>query len=95
MTHRGQRPNLYFYRDNHQLEIDLLFKRGNNQIGVEIKSSATLQTSFNKSLIKINKKVLPLDEKHVVCGGEVTRHYSSGVTTRNFRATSEIVAGEQ
>ena len=95
MTHRGQRPNLYFYRDNHQQEIDLLFKRGDRQIGVEINSSATLQTSFIKSLNSIGEKVMPLDKKHLVYSGDETRRYSSGVMVRNFRSTFEIVAGEQ
>ena len=94
MTNRGQRPNLYFYRDNHRQEIDLLFKRGDRQVGVEIKSSTTLQTSFIKSLNSIDEKVLPMDEKHLVYSGDESRRYSSGVVTRNFRSTFEIVTGE-
>lgn len=93
MTHRGQRPNLYFYRDNHQHEIDLLFNREGNQIGIEIKSAATLQTSFIKSLNRLDEKVLPLDEKHLVYSGNETRSYSSGVTAINFKSTFEIMTG--
>ncbi len=93
MTHRGMRPNLYFYRDNHQHEIDLLFKRDNKQVGIEIKSAATLQPSFFKSLNKLDEKVLPLDEKHLVYSGNETRGYSSGVTAVNFKSTSEVVTG--
>lgn len=93
ITHRGQRSNLHFYRDNHNKEIDLLFKRDGRQIGIEIKSSATLQKAFLKSLNNIDEKVMPLDEKHLVYSGNETRNYSSGVKARNFRAMSEIMIG--
>ena len=91
ITHRGQRPNLHFYRDNHNQEIDLLFKRDGRQIGIEIKSSATLQSSFLKSLNNIDKKVMSLDEKYLVYSGDETRSYSSGVKASNFRLVSEIM----
>ncbi len=94
MTHRGQRPNLHFYRDNHKQEIDLLFKRDNRQVGVEIKSSATLNPSFIKILNRIDEKVMPLDEKYLVYSGNVTRSYSSGVKAINFKSTFEIVTRE-
>ena len=91
MTHRGQRPNLYFYRDNHKQGIDLLFNRDEHRIGVEIKSSAALNASFNKSLDLIDEKVIPLDEKRLIYSGNETRRYSSGVIASNFRSTYEIV----
>ncbi len=93
ITHRGQRPNLHFYRDNHKQEIDLLFKRDGKQVGIEIKSSATLQSSFLKSLNTIDEKVMPLDEKHLVYSGDETRRYSSGVTARNFKSVADIMVG--
>lgn len=91
MTNRGKRPNFYFYRDNHQQEIDLLFEREGQWIGIEIKSAATLQNSFNKSLNLIDDKVFPLGEKYVVYSGDETRHYSSGVTAVNFKSIHNIV----
>lgn len=93
ITHRGKRPNLHFYRDNHNKEIDLLFKRDGKQIGIEIKSSATLQSAFLKSLNNIDEKVIPLNEKHLVYSGDETRHYSSGVKASNFRTISKIMIG--
>ena len=92
MTHYGQRPNLYFYRDNHKQEIDILFKRGEHMIGVEIKSSATLHQTFLKTLNKIDKTVLSLDKNFVVYSGEESRHYSSGVTAVNFKSVGEIIS---
>jgi len=94
MIHRGQRPNVFFYRDNHQQEIDLLFKRDDHQIGIEIKSSATLQNAFLKNLNKIDEKVIKLDEKYVIYSGNDTRQYSSGVKAINFGSAFNIVAGK-
>jgi len=92
-THRGERPDLFFYRDNHKQEIDLLFKRDNQSIAIEIKSSATLQTSFANSLKKIDEKVMSLNEKYVVYSGNDTRRYSDGVVAMNFRCMADIMAG--
>jgi len=95
MTNRGQRPNMFFYRDNHKQEIDLLFKRDDHQIGIEIKSSATLHISFMKSLNLIDEKVIKLDKKYLVYSGQKTQTYSSGVIAMNFRSAFEISAGKR
>ncbi len=47
-ANQGKEPNLYFYRDNHGNEVDVIIKRGEHLIPIEIKSTAT----FNKSLLK-------------------------------------------
>lgn len=47
---QGLEPSLYFFRDNNQNEVDLLFKSGNNLIPIEIKSSRTFNTEFLKGL---------------------------------------------
>lgn len=91
MTHRGQRPNFNFYRDNHREEIDLLFTHENRRIGIEIKSAATLQASLMRTLNKLDEKVIPLDEKYLVYSGAETRRYSSAVTAINFKSTFEIL----
>jgi len=95
MTNRGQRPNMFFYRDNHKQEIDLLFKRDDHQIGIEIKSSATLHISFMKSLNLIDEKVIKLDKKYLVYSGQKTQTYSSGVIAMNFKSAFEISAGKR
>ena len=38
----GEKFELFFWRDNHQKEIDLIVDYGINQFGIEIKSSATV-----------------------------------------------------
>jgi predicted AAA+ superfamily ATPase len=42
----GLNLNAYFYRDNHQNEVDLVIKSGNNYTLVEIKSSQTFHNRF-------------------------------------------------
>jgi len=47
---RGIRPEVYFYRDSHGTEIDLLIRENGELIPVEIKSAATFSTDFVKGL---------------------------------------------
>lgn len=44
----GKEPHLYYYRDNHHNEIDIIVKVRNALIPIEVKSTST----FNVSLIK-------------------------------------------
>ena len=43
---------MYFYRDSHGLEIDLLLARGQKVRPIEIKTSATYNEALVKSLLK-------------------------------------------
>ncbi|GAB4228555.1 MAG: ATP-binding protein [Chlamydiales bacterium] len=45
---QGLEHRLFFYRDSHHNEIDVLFQRGHNLVPIEIKSAKT----FNKSFLK-------------------------------------------
>lgn len=47
---RGLDPNLYFYRDSHQNEVDIIIKSGHLLIPVEIKSAQTFTESFLKNV---------------------------------------------
>ncbi len=47
---RGIRPEIYFFRDSHGNEVDLLIKEKGDLIPVEIKSGATFSTDFVKGL---------------------------------------------
>ncbi|MDA3849776.1 MAG: ATP-binding protein [Spirochaetaceae bacterium] len=46
----GKEGRMYFYRDNHQHEIDLLYPRGNHYIPMEIKSSRTYKKDFLRGI---------------------------------------------
>jgi len=47
---RGIRPEVYFFRDSHGTEIDLLIREKGELVPVEIKSAATFSTDFVKGL---------------------------------------------
>lgn len=47
---QGKQGNLYFFRDNHQHELDLILKVGNQFYGIEIKSAQTFHPEFNRNL---------------------------------------------
>lgn len=49
-NNRALEPNLYFFRDSHQNEVDLIVKQGHDLIPIEIKSSQTFNKSFLKGL---------------------------------------------
>jgi predicted AAA+ superfamily ATPase len=44
------RPELFFYRDTHGNEVDLVIKKARNLIPVEIKSAATFTPDFLKGI---------------------------------------------
>ncbi len=46
----GKESNLYFYRDSNQKEVDLLMKRNDGLVGVEIKSAMTYNSDFERVL---------------------------------------------
>ena len=46
----GKEGRLYFYRDHHQNEIDLLYPEGNAYVPIEIKSSRTYRKDFLKGI---------------------------------------------
>ena len=48
--HRGQEPDLYFWRDSNGREVDLILECGNRQIPVEIKAGQTVRAEALKGL---------------------------------------------
>lgn len=47
---RGRRPDLYFFRDTHGNEVDLVLRQGTRLVPVEIKSAATFTPDFLKGI---------------------------------------------
>ena len=86
---RARTPNLYFFRDSHGNEIDLLHAAGRELIGVEVKSSATYHPSFKKELARFHADVAPLERRYVVYNGE--RHeFSDGTQAVPFEETHAL-----
>lgn len=49
-VNRGLDPQLYYYRDNHKNEVDVIFKSSNRLIPIEIKAAQTFSQDFLKGL---------------------------------------------
>ena len=80
---RGKDPRLFFYRDSHGNEVDLIVQNGNELVPIEIKSSQTWHSSFLKG-IDYFKKLLGdrVLNGTVIYGGDDNR------TTENYRLRS-------
>jgi len=57
----GLRPEIFFYRDSHNVEVDILLKNGNSILPIEIKSSATFSQKFIGSINKFKKATVKYD----------------------------------
>lgn len=56
LFNRGKLNNLFFWRDNTGIEIDLLIEKDNKRLPVEIKSGKTISEDFFKGL-KLRKDI--------------------------------------
>jgi predicted AAA+ superfamily ATPase len=52
---RGMRPELYFYRDSHGNEVDLIIRSGRQLLPIEIKSGATFTDEYLKGIFNFRK----------------------------------------
>ena len=66
---QGRRPQIYYWRDSNQNEVDLLIQDGMNLKAVEIKSGKTINSDFFKGL-KYFKKIVPDAQSILVYGGD-------------------------
>ncbi|MGL6162005.1 ATP-binding protein [Microbulbifer sp.] len=89
-VNRAQVPNLYFFRDNHGNEIDLLHKSGNELVGIEIKSAATYHASFKKSLRNFSERISPLARRYIAYSGE-PMEFSDGITAIPYTRMADIL----
>jgi len=87
---RGQKPYLFFWRDNTGNEIDLIEEKGNKINIYEIKSSATINTSFFKGLDYYKSLAgKQVNEQSIIYGG--SRTFKQGLyTIRSWKSLSEI-----
>lgn len=67
---QGKESNLHFYRDSNQNEIDLLLQKHSGLYGIEIKSSMTYNTEFEKALKQMDKWLKePVSGKAIIYAG--------------------------
>ena len=79
LNNQAKKPNLYFWRDHHGTEIDLVIETAGDLIPVEIKSAQTWDPEFFTNLHKWNTYGnYPKDHSIVIYGGDETIKTSSG-----------------
>ncbi len=87
---RGEAPELYYWRDKHGLEVDLIVPKGRQIQPVEIKSAYTYHANLADNIEKFrvlgNDSVSP----SVVYAGDSIPS-AKGVVFRNFREVSELL----
>lgn len=73
LSETNKSASVYFYRDNHGNEIDLVINTGGKLIPVEIKSSTTYNSSFFAGFDYWRKHIDSQARGYVVYGGENTQ----------------------
>lgn len=85
----GLDPNLYFYRDNNGNEIDLIFKKHDKLIPIEIKAAKTYNSDFLKGIKYFQKISGSLESGYVIYSGDLELN-GDNYKVRNFKKCHEI-----
>ncbi len=90
----GLRPNLYFYRDAHGFEIDLILDIKRRPLPIEIKSAMTYTPALIKNLLQFyqnstTQSLMPA----LIYGGENLGVFQ-GVRVRNMASVPEVALSE-
>lgn len=88
--HQGKIPNLYFFRDSHGNEIDLIYKTGPQLSGIEIKAAATWNPSFKKGLLRFDTQLKPLAKRCVIYSGDPIA-FSDGIQVLPYTKVTEAL----
>jgi predicted AAA+ superfamily ATPase len=87
---QGLDPQLYFFRDSHGNEVDLIWQQGRELIPVEIKSSQTYNSSFLEHLRHFEALAGNRTRaSYLLYGGEEGKIHST--TLLNWRNASKIM----
>lgn len=67
---QGKLPNLYFFRDGHGNEVDLIFKTGRDLVAIEVKASSTFHPTLISGLQKMQKVSDQIISTYLIYNGE-------------------------
>ena len=74
----GVNPDIYFYRDNHGNEVDVIIPDGDKIIPIEIKSSQTYHSSFSKGINYIKQLLTErVNKSYIIYSGEWQQEINS------------------
>ena len=87
----GLEGGVFFYRDSNQNEVDLLIKQEGELTAIEVKSSMTYSSSFEKALTQIEGWIkTPISKKAIVYSGDF-ENTSGNIKLINYRHISSIL----
>ena len=87
----GLKGGVCFYRDSNQNEVDLLIKQEGELTAIEVKSSMTYNSSFEKTLTQIEGWIkTPISRKAIVYSGDF-ENTSDNINLINYRHISSIL----
>ena len=87
----GLEGGVFFYRDSNQNEVDLLIKQEGELTAIEVKSSMTYSSSFEKALTQIEGWIkTPRSTKAIVYSGDF-ENTSGNINLINYRHISSIL----
>ena len=87
----GLKGGVFFYRDSNQNEVDLLIKQEGELTAIEVKSSMTYSSSFEKTLTQIEGWIkTPISKKAIVYSGDF-ENTSGNINLINYRHISSIL----
>ena len=87
----GLEGGVFFYRDSNQNEVDLLIKQEGELTAIEVKSSMTYSSSFEKALTQIEGWIkAPISKKAIVYSGDF-ENTSGNINLINYRHISSIL----
>lgn len=89
---QGRDPNLYFYRDQHHNEVDVIYQSGNALIPIEIKSAATYHHRFTRMLTKFKSIAEERCQNGYVVYTGAQQQQIDWIELLNFKDTEQIVA---
>ena len=87
----GLEGGVFFYRNSNQNEVDLLIKQEGELTAIEVKSSMTYSSSFEKTLTQIEGWIkTPISKKAIVYSGDF-ENSSGDINLINYRHISSIL----
>jgi len=86
---KGLDPNLYFYRDNNKNEVDLIYKKANHLIPIEIKSAKTFTRKFIHGIKVFNQITPKASGGYVIYSGNLTPE-TDRVQIKHFSQIHEV-----
>jgi len=82
---QGLLNGVYFYRDSHQNEVDILLKQEGEITAIEVKASMTYHTSFERHLAQLSEWIsTPVVQKTIVYTGDF-ENTSGDIHLINYR----------